>query len=101
MLSHFHYIIVISTTEAFFCYCVPGSTLQSRMDEDLPMDYTTIFTRNDSKNYAAKNVMISEALAKNMTQVFMPCALCNHPIFCEIAGAQLAEIVQGRCSNRG
>ena len=30
----------------------------------------------------------------------MPCALCNSPIFCEIAGLQLAEVVQGRCPNK-
>lgn len=70
------------------------------MEENLPMDYSTIYGRKDSNKYGAKHIAIPEALAKNLTQVAMPCALCNCPIFCEIAGIQWAEIVQGKCPNR-
>ena len=71
------------------------------MAEEISLDYSSIFGNgHDSERYGEKNIIIPEALAKNLTQVAMPCALCKTPIFCEIVGSQLAEIVQGRCSKK-
>ena len=71
------------------------------MGEDINLDYSAIYGKgHDSERYAKKNILIPEALAKNLTQVAMPCALCETPIFCEVVGLQLAEIVQGRCPKK-
>ena len=72
------------------------------MAEDISLDYSAIYGRegHDSERYGDKNITIPEALAKNLTQVAMPCVLCKSPIFCEIVGIQLAEIVQGRCPKK-
>ena len=70
------------------------------MAENIPLDYSAIYGRKDSEKYAGRNITIPEALANNLTQVAMPCALCQSPIFCEIVGRQLAEVVQGRCPRK-
>ena len=71
------------------------------MAEDIKLDYSSIYGKgHDSERYGDKNVMIPEALAKNLTQVAMPCAICNSPIFCEMVGLQVGEIVQGRCPKK-
>ena len=51
-----------------FFYCVLGSTTEFRMQENLPIDYSTIYGHKESEQYGAANVMIPEALAKNLTQ---------------------------------
>ena len=98
ILSHLYYIVECATEFVF--YCVPGSTTEWRMEQNLAMDYSTIYGRKESEKYGAKNILIPEALAKNRTQVAMPCSLCKCPIFCEIAGLHMSEIVQGKCPNK-
>ena len=98
ILSHLYYIVECATEFVF--YCVLGSTTEWRMEDDIALDYSTIYGSKESGKYGAKNILIPEALAKNMTQVAMPCSLCNRPIFCEIAGLHVSQIVQGKCTNR-
>ena len=48
------------------------------MQENLPMDYSTIYGRKESEKYGAKNIMIPEALAKTLLSL-----LC-HVLFASV-----------------